>query len=137
MPLTLVLLVTAVLATSGEKDKGLTLSLRASPRVSPAPARVLFTVELKGGADADVYCPTLEWEWGDGSKGSQGGDCPAFVPGETPVERLFEAEHQYARKSRPTVRLRMLKDGKPLAEASVNLMVGAPYQKPSIEVRER
>ncbi len=136
MPRALVLLVAAVLA-SGDKDKGVTLSLRATPRVSPAPARVLFTASLEGGADVDVYCATLEWEWGDGTKTSQEGECPAFVPGETPVERFYEVEHTYTKQARPVVRLRLLKEGKPLAQARVNIVVGSPYQKPSIEVQER
>ena len=124
-------------ASPGEKEKTVAVSLKAMPRVSPAPARILFTIELEGGADADVYCATLEFDWGDGTKTSQAGECPAFVPGETPVERFYEVEHTYNRKGRPVVKLSLLKDGKPLARASVNIVVGSPYQKPSLEVQER
>jgi hypothetical protein len=119
-----------------EKQKGPSLSLRAAPRVAAAPVSVLFTAEVQGGADADVYCPTLEWEWGDGSKGSAGGDCPPYVAGETEVQRLFEAEHEYRQKGQPTVTLRITKDGKPLAVTRVDLRISPPYKR-SLELEQR
>ena len=62
---------------------------------------------------------------------------PSFA-GETPVERFYEVEHTYTgSRHGPSCKLRLLKDGKPLARASVNIVVGSPYQKPSLEVQER
>src|SRR5262245_53552190 len=123
-------LLLAAPAPAAEMEKGLSVSLRALPRVAPAPVLVQFSVEIEGGRDEDLHCVSLEWEWGDGSKGSGGAECPAYVAGETKVERFFEAEHEYRRQGRPTVRLRVTKDGKALASTTVGLVVGAPHQKP-------
>jgi len=120
---------------AADKEKGLTVSLRAAPRVAAAPASVLFTAEVQGGADAEAYCPTLEWEWGDGSKASAGGDCPPYVAGETPVQRLFEGEHEYRQKGQPTVTLRLAKDGKTIAVDRVTLRISPPYKR-SLELEQ-
>jgi hypothetical protein len=119
-----------------DKAKGMSVSLRAVPRVAAAPVSVLFTAELQGGANSDVYCPTLEWTWGDGSKGSNGGECPPYVAGESEVPRLFEAEHEYRQKGQPAVTLRVTKEGKTLGVARVDLRIGAPYKR-SIELEQR
>ena len=44
-------------------NKKPSLSLKASPAVSFAPARVVVVAELKGGPDdfEEFYCPTVEW----------------------------------------------------------------------------
>jgi hypothetical protein len=122
--------------SAADKEKGVSVSLRAVPRVAAAPVNVLFTAEVQGGAEADIYCPTLEWTWGDGSKGSAGGECPPYVAGETEVKRLFEAEHEYRQKGQPNVTLRVTKEGKTLAVVRVDLRIAAPYKR-SLEMEQR
>jgi hypothetical protein len=41
--------------------------LRAQPLVAVAPARIVLTAELVGGANdfEEYYCPTVSWDWGD------------------------------------------------------------------------
>ena len=48
-------------------NKKPSLSLKASPAVSFAPARIVVVAEVKGGANdfEEFYCPSVEWEWGD------------------------------------------------------------------------
>jgi hypothetical protein len=54
---------------SGDKDKRPKLTLTARPPIAMSPARVSLTAELAGGPDdlEDFYCPTVEWDWGDGT----------------------------------------------------------------------
>jgi hypothetical protein len=121
---------------AAEKEKGLSVSLRALPRVAVAPALIQFSVEIGGGKDEDVHCASLEWEWGDGSKGSTGAECPEYVAGETKVERFFEAEHEYRRQGRPAVRVRVVKDGKMIATNTVTVVI-TPEGKNSLQIEQR
>ena len=46
------------------------ITLKAQPLIAMAPARVVLTAELVGGANdfEEFYCPTVEWDWGDGTQ---------------------------------------------------------------------
>src|SRR4051812_31893315 len=61
------------------------LSLRAQPTVGVAPARVVLTAELIGGADdlEEYYCPTIEWEWGDDTVSESTVDCDPYESGKS------------------------------------------------------
>ena len=52
------------------------LSLKAQPLISISPSRVVLTAELTGGPNdyQDLYCPTVVWEWGDGTESSSTSD---------------------------------------------------------------
>src|SRR3954453_10401248 len=81
--------------TSKDKEKKPHLELRASPRFSFSPARVLLTAELVGGDEVDEYnCPDIEWEWDDGSKRADEWDCDPLDPGSR-IERRYTAEHEF------------------------------------------
>jgi hypothetical protein len=100
------------------------LSLRAAPRTAPAPAQVVFTAELTGGEDLkEWYCPSVEWEWGDGSKSVQQEECPPFEKGVTPMQRHFTADREFGVKGRPRVRVTLKRDDNVLASASIELIV--------------
>jgi hypothetical protein len=88
------------------------LELRSTPRFAFSPAEILFTAELKGGDDVEaVYCPEVEWEWGDGGKSVHEADCDPWAPG-TKIQRRYTAHHvfQFAGLYRTRVTLR--KSGK-------------------------
>jgi hypothetical protein len=115
----------AVASGAGDtKPKRPSLKLRATPRVTVVPNRVLLTAELTGGEDGEaLHCLTESWDWGDGSSSDQQeGDCEAYVPG-TPVVRHFRADHEFRQESRPTVTLRLMKDGTEVARATVSLIL--------------
>ena len=60
----------------GKKGKRPALELRALPRFAFSPANIHFTAELTGGDDVEeLYCPDVEWEWGDGGKSQQESLC--------------------------------------------------------------
>jgi len=104
------LLMAAMLATSlsaqkNTKDKDQKdaadpkpkLSLKATPVIAMAPARVVLTAELTGGANdyEEFYCNAIEWEWGDGTKSESSTDCPPYEPGKSEIKRRFTVEHVF------------------------------------------
>src|SRR5690606_20294601 len=75
------------------------LTLRAQPNVAVAPARILLTVELVGGANdyQDFYCPTIVWEWGDDTRSESSSDCDPFVAGKSEIRRRYTVQHEFRR----------------------------------------
>jgi hypothetical protein len=108
-----------------KKGKKPGLELRATPRFSFSPAEIFFTAELKGGDDVEeLYCPEVEWEWGDGGKSVKEADCDPWTEGAA-IERRFSANHtfQYAGIYRVKVTLR--KTGKSLLSQTLALTIRA------------
>lgn len=94
----------SVRAQSGDKDerkdaKRPSLSLKATPGTGMVPVRVTATAEFKGGDDdfQDYYCPTIEWNWGDGTVSEAGNDCDPYEAGVSQIKRRFTQAHNYKR----------------------------------------
>ena len=84
------------LAAQDDKNKDVkkaSLSLKASPTIVFSPARVVVSAELKGGAEdnGELYCPSLEWDWGDGTRSESNTDCEPFEAGKTTIQRRFSS----------------------------------------------
>jgi hypothetical protein len=134
---TLVALVFALAATaSADKPAGRpSVSLRAAPRVAVAPARVVFTVELKGGQDGEALdCLTLRFGWGDGTTSSSEGECAAAQGGPAKVQRLFTADHEYGNQGSPTAEVAVLKGERVVGRASVSLKIGPRPTKTKLDI---
>jgi hypothetical protein len=116
------------LARGDEKDKKLKkpgLELRATPRFAFSPARIMFTAELKGGDDVEeLYCPEIEWEWGDGGKSVEESDCDPWGPG-SKIERRFTAHHEYPFAGLYPVKVTLRKSGKSVAAQTMQITVRA------------
>ena len=71
------------------------LSLRATPLVGFTPLRVRLAAELRDGDDdyREFYCPTIEWDWGDGTLSESSEDCDPYVEGVTEIRRRYSTEH--------------------------------------------
>ena len=82
---------------SGDKDKRPKLTLTARPPIAMSPARVSLTAELAGGPDdlEDFYCPTIEWDWGDGTSSETTSDCDPYEAGKSTFRRRFTVEHVF------------------------------------------
>jgi len=100
------------------------LTLKAQPVISMAPSRVVLTAELVGGANdfEEYYCPTIEWDWGDGTQSESTSDCAPYEPGKTEIKRRFTVEHVF-RAGAYHVTFRMKRRDKPLATAAVSIQV--------------
>jgi hypothetical protein len=100
------------------------LVLKATPMISMSPSRVVFTGELVGGANdyQEFYCPTIQWEWGDGTQSSSSSDCEPYEAGKTEIRRRFTVEHVF-RAGNYRVNLRLKRNDKVLALAGANVQV--------------
>ena len=133
-PLVLVLLVALSFAASSKssdpkdspKDSGkVTATLRATPAMAFAPARITLTGQLQNvhGDEANLYCPTVEWDWGDGTISESSSDCDPFQPNKSEIQRSFVTQHIYKTGGEYIVKLLLKKSEKIVAEASASLNI--------------
>ena len=101
------------------------LTLKAQPMMAIAPARIVFTAELNGGANdlQEYYCPTIEWEWGDDTRSEATSDCEPYEAGKSEIKRRFTVEHQYKHGANYRVVFRLKRGAKSVAQATVNIQV--------------
>lgn len=122
-----------VFAAAGQQDnknatpgdvKAPKLTLKAQPTVSISPARVVLTADLTGGPNdyQDFYCPTVEWDWGDGTTSASTFDCEPYQAGKSEIKRHFTVVHVF-RAGAYQVVFRLKRNDKTLASASVLLQV--------------
>ena len=106
-------------------DKKPSLSLRANPPVGFSPLRVRVVVDVRGGPDdyADFYCPSLQWDWGDGTISESSEDCEPYHEGKSAIRRRFNAEHVYRQSGPFRVTFRLKQREKAIAIASANVQV--------------
>jgi hypothetical protein len=101
----LVLLASTVPAAQSDKEeqkkdpKRPSLSLKASPGTGMVPARISATAEFKGGDDdfQEYYCPSIEWNWGDGTVSEASNDCDPYESGVSQIKRRYTQSHTYKR----------------------------------------
>lgn len=100
------------------------LTLKAQPMVSMSPARVVLTAELVGGDDdyEEFYCPTVEWNWGDGTESESSTDCDPYVAGKSEIRRRFTVQHVF-RAGNYRVMFRLKRKDKPLIAATATIQV--------------
>ena len=118
---------TTALAGAQGGNKKPSLSLKATPSVSFAPARIVVVAELKGGADdhEEFYCPTVEWEWGDGTVSTAEADCNPYEAGKSQIKRRYTVEHQFRSPGGFKISLRLKKGNKVAAMANAVVQVRA------------
>jgi len=73
------------------------ISLKAQPRISMSPSRVVLTAEITGGPDdfEEYYCPTVVWKWDDGTESEAAMDCAPYEAGKSEIKRRFTVEHVF------------------------------------------
>lgn len=108
-----------------DKDKKPSLALRATPPISFSPATIRVVAMLTGGPDdyEDFYCPTIEWDWGDGTTSENAADCDPFQPGVSKITRRFSVTHVYETAGRYRVLLRLKRDAKTVVSANTTIQV--------------
>jgi hypothetical protein len=92
--------------------------------VGMAPARVMLRADLIGGADdyQDFYCPSIEWNWGDGTKSESTFDCLPYHPGVSEIVRHFAVAHVF-QEGQYRVTFRLKRNDKELASARANVSI--------------
>jgi hypothetical protein len=103
------------------------LSLKATPSVSFAPARVVVAAEVKGGANdyEEFYCPTVEWDWGDFTQSVAEADCDPYEAGKSEIKRRYTIEHRYKNPGAFKIVLRLKKGSRVIASANAQVQVRA------------
>jgi hypothetical protein len=123
------LLIPAIALQAREQggNKKPSLSLKATPAVSFAPARVVVVAEVKGGSNdfEEFYCPTVEWEWGDFTTSTAEADCEPYEPGKSEIKRRYTVEHRYKNPGGFKIILRLKKGTKVIATANTLVQVRA------------
>ena len=101
------------------------LNLRSTPVLSFSPARVSFTAELRGGPDdyEELYCPTVEWDWDDGTQSESKQDCEPYEPGKSGIKRIYTMTHQYDLSGNYTVSVRLKRQSKVVGSATTKVQV--------------
>jgi len=129
-----VLLATLAAAAGGQKtdkdskenpdNRRPQVRLRAQPVIAMAPARVVLTAELVGGANdfEEFYCPAIEWEWGDGTQSESSSDCAPYEAGKSEIKRRYTVEHVF-RAGVYRVMFHLKRRDKSVGAASVNIQV--------------
>ena len=111
-------------AAVDKKPKKPDLKLRVRPRFGFSPLTVFVTAELKGGDDVEeYYCPELEWEWGDGGKSVNEGDCDPWEEGVSEMERRFTGSHLFKYSGVYVISLRLKRLNKTIAKSTYKLTV--------------
>jgi hypothetical protein len=117
----------ALLARGQGGSKKPSLSLKASPTVSFAPARVVVVAEVKGGPEdfEEFYCPTVEWEWGDLTTSTVEADCEPYEAGKSAIKRRYTVEHRFKNPGSFKIILRLKKGNRVIASANSQIQVRA------------
>jgi len=100
------------------------IALKATPPISMSPSRIVAKAELNGGADdfEEFYCPTVEWDWGDGTTSESTSDCEPYEPGKSEIKRRFTTDHVF-HAGNFRVALRLKKRDKMVASATVMIEI--------------
>ena len=127
--------VALALAFSGahqEKDQGKDkaakpkLTVKVTPAMGgTAPARIVASADLVGGAPdgEELYCPAVEWDFGDDIKSTTSADCDPYEAGKTEIKRRFTAEHTYSNGGNYRIQLRLKKKNKAIVSGSTSVQI--------------
>jgi hypothetical protein len=119
------MLAAAVPGSDSQKDQRPKLSVRASPAMATAPARVVASADLNGGANdyEEFYCASIEWDWGDDTKSSTSADCDPYEAGKSEIKRRFTADHTYRMGGNFRIQFRIKKKDKSIASAGTSVQI--------------
>jgi hypothetical protein len=106
-------------------DKKPSLSLKANPPAGFAPLRVHLTVDVRGGANdyADFYCPTVQWDWDDGTISENSEDCNPYESGKSNIQRRYSADHTFRLSGDYRVAFRIKQKDKVISATTTTLTV--------------
>jgi len=111
-------------ALKEERARRPRLTLRADPTVGFSPSKVRLTADLVGGANdySEFYCPTIEWDWDDGTHSESAFDCKPYEPGKSEIMRHFTVTHLF-REGGYSVKVRLKRNDQVVAAANAKIEV--------------
>jgi hypothetical protein len=119
------LVVAVALSMGSLDDKKPKISVKANPNMGMSPVRVVVTADVNGGANdnEELYCPAVEWVWGDETKSSDSADCDPYVAGKSEIKRRFTADHTYRSAGEYTVQFHLKKKDKTVGSGNTMIRV--------------
>jgi hypothetical protein len=84
-------------------------------------------VEARGGSDnyAEFYCPSVEWDWGDGTVSEASADCDPYEAGKSTIQRRWSSEHIFRQAGGFKIVFRLKQKNKAVAVSSTQVQVRA------------
>jgi hypothetical protein len=115
----------AAQSNKDDKVKRASLSLKANPAISFSPARIIVSAELRDGSpdDPELYCPRVEWDWGDGTRSEASENCDPFEPGKSEIKRRWTVSHTYTTAGNYRIVLRLKRADKVVLSGNTTLQV--------------
>lgn len=101
------------------------VQVKVNPPVGFSPAQMVLTADLKGGADdsEELYCASVEWDWGDDTKSESKTDCEPYEAGKSEVKRHFIIEHTFQVSGDFRVEFRLKQKNKVVARGSTDVKI--------------
>jgi hypothetical protein len=123
---------TALHAQSSGEARKPSLSLRVTPPVGFSPLKARLVVDVRGGDDdyADFYCPTIEWDWGDGTVSENSEDCDPYQAGKSVIRRRFSTEHVFRQPGSYRIAFRLKQKDRVVGSSSVQIQVRGGISQP-------
>jgi len=117
--------------SSGEAKKP-SLSLRVTPPLGFSPLKVRLVVDVRGGDDdyEDFYCPSVEWDWGDGTVSESSEDCDPYQAGKSLIRRRFSTDHVFKQPGSFRVAFRLKQRSRVVGSSTVNVQVREGVSQP-------
>ncbi len=117
---------------SAQKPDKPSLSLKANPSITFSPANIFFAAEVKGGPDdfEELYCPAVEWEWGDGTKDQSSADCEPYEAGKSQIKRRYVAQKRYQSSGDYRVAFRLKQKDRTVGTATTQLKIRPGVRDP-------
>ena len=114
----------AAIQADAKKSKP-TVTVRAAPIMAFSPARMVVTADVQGGADdnQDLYCATVEWDWGDDTRSQAGADCEPYEAGKSAIKRHFTLEHVFNTAGDYRVEFRLKQKNKVVARGATEVKI--------------
>ena len=125
LPVACVFALAANSGTVAADKKKPSLTMRAMPASGFAPLKVSVSVLIQGGADdyQDFYCPSIEWDWGDGTRSEEKIDCEPYEAGKSEIRRSFRSDHKFDIGGDFRVQFRLKQKKKTVASTSTTIRV--------------
>ena len=92
---------------------------------------MVLTADLKGGDDSEeLYCATVEWDWGDDTRSEAQTDCDPYEAGKSEIKRHFTIDHTYNVAGDYRVEFRLKQKNKVVARGSTDVKVRPGVRDP-------
>jgi len=100
-------------------------TFKATPPAGFAPLRVHLLVDVRGGPNdyADFYCPTVQWDWDDGTISENSADCDPYESGKSSIQRRYSADHTFRLSGDYRLTFRLKQKDKVISSATTTLTV--------------